>query len=81
MNGILLLPGCFFLGSIPFRYLAVAALPMLWSLTQRLGYPPAAGRMGWLAAAVVCALVLVRHRGNFRRLRTGTEYRLGGRSG
>ncbi len=65
------------LGSI----LAVAALPILWPLPERLGYPAAAGGMGWLAAAAVCALVLVRHRGNFRRLRTGTEYRLGGRSG
>ncbi|MCP4201362.1 MAG: glycerol-3-phosphate 1-O-acyltransferase PlsY [bacterium] len=63
------------LGSI----LAVAALPLLWVLPEQWGYPLAAGRMGWLAAAVVCGLVLVRHTTNFRRLRAGTESRLGGR--
>lgn len=63
------------LGSI----LALAALPLLWLLPERLGYPPAAGRMGWLAAAVVCGLVLARHGNNLRRLRAGTESRLGGK--
>ncbi len=63
------------LGSI----LAVAALPVLWLLPERWGYPPAGGRMGWLAAALVCGLVLARHGSNFRRLRSGTESRLGGK--
>lgn len=61
------------LGSI----LAVAALPILWLLPERLGYPAAAGGVGWLVAAVVCGLVLFRHGTNFRRLRAGTESRLG----
>ncbi len=59
--------------------LAVAALPLLWLLPEHWGYPPAAGRMGWLAAVVICALVLARHGSNFRRLRAGTEVRLGGK--
>lgn len=60
--------------------LAVASLPLLWILPERLGYSAEAGRMGWLAAAVICGLVLTRHGDNFRRLRTGTESRLGGES-
>ena len=64
------------LGSI----LGFAALPILWLLPERLGHPPAAGGFGWLAAILVCGLVVVRHSGNLRRLRAGKEARLGERT-
>lgn len=57
--------------------LAVASLPVVWMVPERFGHDPAAGTMGWLAAAVVCAAVMMRHGANLRRLRAGIEPRLG----
>lgn len=59
--------------------LVYAALPVVWLVPGRLGYPAAAGGAGWTAVFFVCAIVLVRHVGNLRRLLSGTEPRLGGR--
>lgn len=56
---------------------AVAALPFFWLLPEPLGPGPAAGRMGWVAAILICALILLRHGENVRRLKAGTESRLG----
>ena len=60
--------------------IAVATLPALWLIPEHLGRAPAAGRMGWIAAILICAVVLLRHGGNLRRLLAGTEARLGAES-
>ncbi len=56
---------------------AVALLPLLWLLADRLGFPPAAGRAGWWAATAIAALVIGRHFPNLRRIAAGTESRFG----
>jgi glycerol-3-phosphate acyltransferase PlsY len=56
----------------------------LGSVAATLALPPAAWLVGSPSAVVAAAsgsaaLILFRHRGNIRRLRTGTERRLGAR--
>jgi acyl phosphate:glycerol-3-phosphate acyltransferase len=61
------------LGSIA----AVGAFPLLLVLAGRLGWtpPPSPWTVG--GAVAIAALVVVKHRSNLRRLRAGTERRLG----
>lgn len=53
--------------------LAALAMPLL---VIALGYPPATAA----AAVVIAAMITMRHRDNIRRLRFGTEARIGRRS-
>ncbi|HVT16303.1 MAG TPA: glycerol-3-phosphate 1-O-acyltransferase PlsY [Thermoanaerobaculia bacterium] len=65
------------LGSV----VTAAVFPLLAYAVQRMGWQ--AGDGGWLvlAAAAIAAIIVVRHAGNLRRLRQGTELRLGERRG
>lgn len=56
---------------------AVVALPTALWLGQRAGWPARAPEETVLAAALVAGLIVLKHRGNIRRLRAGTERRLG----
>jgi glycerol-3-phosphate acyltransferase PlsY len=65
------------LGSV----VTAAVFPLLVYVVQRMGWQTGDG--GWLvlAAAAIAAIIVVRHAGNLRRLRQGTELRLGERRG
>ena len=57
----------------------------LGSMAATVALPPAAWLVGEpravvLSAAGIAALILFRHRGNLRRLRSGTERRMGARA-
>jgi glycerol-3-phosphate acyltransferase PlsY len=62
------------LGSIA----AAAAFPPLAALVQWAGWAGERDRAELAAAAVVALLVVAKHAENWRRLRAGTEHRLGG---
>jgi len=55
---------------------AAAVSPLLVLLFQRLGKLPAGGWLP-LTAAAIAALIVIRHHANLRRLRNGTEPRIG----
>jgi acyl phosphate:glycerol-3-phosphate acyltransferase len=54
-------------------------LPLLVGLGARLGWPEYGGPWLVLASAAIALLILLKHRNNLRRLRQGTEPRLGER--
>jgi glycerol-3-phosphate acyltransferase PlsY len=54
-------------------------LPLLVGLGSRLGWPEYGGPWLVLASAAIALLILIKHRNNLRRLRQGTEPRLGDR--
>jgi glycerol-3-phosphate acyltransferase PlsY len=54
-------------------------LPLLVGLGARLGWPEYGGPWLVLASAAIALLILIKHRNNLRRLRQGTEPRLGDR--
>lgn len=54
-------------------------LPLLVGLGARLGWPEYGGPWLVLASAAIALLILIKHRNNLRRLRQGTEPRLGER--
>ena len=56
---------------------AVVALPTALWVGNRAGWPAPAPEETVLAAALVAGLIVLKHRGNIRRLRAGTERRLG----
>lgn len=56
---------------------AAAVSPLFVLLLQRLGKLPEGGWLP-LATAAIAALIVIRHHGNLRRLRDGTEPRIGG---
>jgi acyl phosphate:glycerol-3-phosphate acyltransferase len=55
----------------------VSSIPVLAPLFSRLGWAPPLEPAAWSAALVVAVLVIWRHAGNLRRLRTGSEPRIG----
>jgi len=67
------------------RYVSLGSMvtavlfPLLVGLGARLGWPEYGGPWLVLASAAIALLILIKHRNNLRRLRQGTEPRLGDR--
>jgi glycerol-3-phosphate acyltransferase PlsY len=57
-----------------------ALFPVLAWLVQQLGWAAPAGPWLEISSAAIAAVVLIRHRHNWRRLRRGLEPRLGDRA-